>query len=506
MDPTIAAALNDSEEDATCLAALQTLDSFDPCLTAVDDFPSDPTIAAALNDSEEDAACLAALQTLESFDACLTAVDDFPSDPTIAAALNDSAEEVACLEALQAAEAEQMPLEFELIPHVDRRVRKFGLHRRVFTTRLVQRGGALRPELIPRDQLPSLLDQALQIAIQRQVLDQPGVHENDHLMINMSSNRLRHAYQSSRVRVRDWIQNTEPAQMMLGQISNILNSNENFAIDDSFHIEVSHIRDSGVGSGSRGQRPGTQPIEQLIRDKKSVVRIENDDELSCARALVTAQAYRDWGARHWQYRNLAQGRPIQATAARALHRRARVPEGPCGLGELNLFQIVLAEYQIVVVSADHGYQIISKGPRQPDHKLLCLIKVQDHYHVCHSLSGFFGKNYYCLDCEKSFNSDDLLHHRCPGRKCSSCHQAHYRDFSTAAGPADVLCRDCKRFFFSADCLLNHQTHTSAGRVAPVPQASVCSTHKRCPDCQVLCHGLQAIQRHKCGYGKCPSCQ
>lgn len=225
-DPCIATVLNNPVEG---------------CLTAVDVIPSDPTIAAALNDTDEDAACLEVLEALE--------------DP-VQAALNDSAEEAACLEALQTAEADSLPLEFELIPHVDRRVRKFGLHRRVFTTRLVQRGGALRPELIPRDQLPSLLDQALQLAIQRQVLDQPGVHDNDHLMINMSSNRLQHAYQSSRVRVRDWLQDTEPAQMMMQQISKILNSNENFAIDDSFHIEVSHIRDSGVG-GTRGQQPGT---------------------------------------------------------------------------------------------------------------------------------------------------------------------------------------------------------------------------------------------------------
>ena len=318
--------------------------------------PSDP-VEAALNDSDEDAACLEVMEALE------------PTDP-VEAALNDSAEEAACLEALQAAEADQLPLEFELIPHVDRRVHKFGLHRRVFTTRLVQRGGALRPELIPRDQLPTLLDQALQLAIQRQVLNQPGVHENDHLMINMSSNRLQHAYQSSRVRVRDWEERTEPAQMMLQQMSNILNSNENFAIDDSFHIEVSHIRDSGVGSGSRGQRPDTQPIEQFLKDKKSVVRIINKDELCCARALVTAKAYRDWGSRDPHYKDIIRGGTFQRNMAKALHRQARVPEGPCGLGELQLFQIVLAEYQIVVVSADHGYQLIFKGPRQPDHKLL----------------------------------------------------------------------------------------------------------------------------------------
>ena len=460
---------------------------------------NDPDSMYFSDGPDGDADCLAALQQVEQAAAMNKPHSMYFSDGPEG--------DVDCVAALDAAEKEQLayPLEFQLVPHVDRRVRKFGLHRRVFTTRLVQRGGALRPELIPRDQLPSLLDQALQPAIQRQVLDQPGVHDNDHLMINMSSNRLQHAYQSSRVRVRDWVQDTEPAQMMMQQISKILNSNENFAIDDSFHIEVSHIRDSGVGSGSRGQRPGTQPIQQFLRNKKSVVRIENNDELCCARALVTAKAYRDWGARHWQYWNLAQGRPIQTTAARALHRRARVPEGPRGLGELELFQIVLAEYQIVVVSADHGYQLIFRGPRQPDHKLLCLIKVQDHYHLCHSLAGFFGRVYYCLACEKPFNQNDLQHHRCPGQKCTCCHQQSCPDFSAARGPAALSCQDCKRFFFGADCLLNHQTHTSAGRVASTPQMTVCSTHKRCPDCQTLCQGL-AVQRHKCGYGKCPSCK
>lgn len=128
-------------------------------------------VERALDDLEEDAACVAALMEHEYT----------LNDPIIEIALNDPQEDAACVAAVEAAEQAQLPLEFELIPLVDRRVRKFGLHRRVYTTRLVQRGGALRPELIPRDQLPNLIDQALQIAIQRQVLDQPGVHPNDHI-------------------------------------------------------------------------------------------------------------------------------------------------------------------------------------------------------------------------------------------------------------------------------------------------------------------------------------
>ena len=99
-----------TDEDAAGLAALQTLEP-----------SSDPAIAAALNDSMEDAACLAAMD-----------------DPASSAfTLSDSDQDAACLEALEAAEAEQLPLEFELIPHVERRIRKFGRHRRVYMTRLV---------------------------------------------------------------------------------------------------------------------------------------------------------------------------------------------------------------------------------------------------------------------------------------------------------------------------------------------------------------------------------
>ena len=306
------------------------------------------------------------------------------------------------------------------------------------------------------------------------------------------------------MRVQDWVDHTEPAQLLLEQLSRILNSNENFQIDDSFHIEVTHVKDSGVGS--RGQRPGIQPIEQMLKDKRAIVRILNKDELCCARALVVAKAYRDWGPRDPHYKNIKQDGPFQKEMAKALHRQARVPEGPCGLGELELFQLVLSNYQIVVVSADHGYQIIFKGPSRPDNKLLCLIKVGEHYHTCHSLSGFFAKSYFCLKCEKGFNQDAFTQHRCPGRKCSCCHQVQCPDFAARDGPASVPCNECYRFFFGATCLEKHLAYTSTGRLTPTPQMSVCATYKRCPDCHILCRSLLQVERHTCGRAKCPSCK
>lgn len=206
----------------------------------------------------------------------------------------------------------------------------------------------------------------------------------------MSSNRLHHAFQFFRVRVGDWRNNAEPEQTLLHQLSQILNSNERFGIDDSFHMEVTHIRNSGVGSGARGPCVVTKPNEEILHSKKTVVYIHNKDKLRCARALVTVKAF--LGDNHWQYKSIVRGRPIQGQLARQLHEQARLPNDLYVLGEFNLFQIILADHQIVVVFAYHGYPIIFKGPSQPADKCPILIKVQDHCHACHSMAGYLWQS------------------------------------------------------------------------------------------------------------------
>ena len=53
------------------------------------------------------------------------------------------------------------------------------------------------------------------------------------------------------------------------------------------------------------------------------------------------------------YENLRDGYPVQGIQAKELHRLAGVPEGPCGLQELEMFQKDLSpEYQIVVLTVD----------------------------------------------------------------------------------------------------------------------------------------------------------
>ena len=158
-------------------------------------------------------------------------------------------------------------------------------------------------------------------------------------------------------------------------------------MDYTFHLEVTHVRNPGRGSGKRknGTKLGIKHIQQMLKSKKSVVVINKDDELCCARALLTTKAYQDQDPR---YRDIRQGRPVQGKWARELHWLVDVLEGPRGLNEIALFQLYLFDYQIVVKSVDHSYQIY-KGPEQAEDKQLILIKDDAHFHAWNSIKGFF---------------------------------------------------------------------------------------------------------------------
>ena len=178
----------------------------------------------------------------------------------------------------------------------------------------------------------------------------------------------------------------------------MLNSNENFEVDDSLQLDLTHIEMPEPASGKRKWRFGTHSFDQFIKNKRSVIRIQNKDHLCCARALVVAKARVDQDP---NFENVKRGCPIQTRLAQALQQEARVPsDQPTPLEAIPLFEIVLHDYQIVIVSAEHGYSIVHKGPEAD--KTLVLLSHNGHYEVITSLPAFFSKVYYCLKCEKGF--------------------------------------------------------------------------------------------------------
>ena len=257
-----------------------------------------------------------------------------------------------------------------------------------------------------------------------------GLPDHDRIQIYIGSNRLRNSHTTANVSVEQWRDPMGASRQVLSNISNLLNSNENFEIDDTLQLDVTHITMPPPGSGlPKGKRKrhifGTDNYGDFLKAKRSVIRIMNDDELCCARAIVVAKAIVD---DHPQVKSIKDSRnPLQKTLAQQLQEEARVPLGPCGLDQIKLFEIILCDYQFVVISAEHGHSIVHKGPES--NKQIKLLMHDEHFDVITKLPGFFNSNYYCLRCEKAYTHEDYSHHSCRRTRCHACFRFHCRYFS-----------------------------------------------------------------------------
>jgi len=101
-------------------------------------------------------------------------------------------------------------------------------------------------------------------------------------------------------------------------------------------------------------------MEMLTKHSKSIIRINNRDELCCARALVVAKARLD---QHPKWESIRKGGKLQRTLALELHHEAKVPLGPCSYDALTAFSAApsLAGYQIILVDAHRSYHITTFG-------------------------------------------------------------------------------------------------------------------------------------------------
>ena len=75
-----------------------------------------------------------------------------------------------------------------------------------------------------------------------QVLDQQKVPDTNRFYISIASDRLRNASNAFHLTALEWWQNGLRAQTLLDNLSKMLNSNEQFEMDDSFNLSVMHVR------------------------------------------------------------------------------------------------------------------------------------------------------------------------------------------------------------------------------------------------------------------------
>ena len=428
-------------------------------------------------------------------------LNDFEDDIALAETADALERQAGFQEQLGGSLAAQEPgrFEFTLNPYVDRASERMGVRERHFTANLRQHG-----QFIEHQNLNQALSEAIYRALQNLVLRE-NIPGGDYLYFNLASNRLNHAYGYRRLTAQEWMTGSDRVDGILQQMARVLNSNENFKINDSLQLSFTQVRTPPRGSGhKRKMKPGHRHPETFKRIKQSAITIKNKDDLCCACAIVTAKAKVD---EHSNWEGFKKGRRIQLQQAQLLHHEADVPFGPCGYPELEKFPKApsLYDYQLVLVDETRGYKVSSFGP--PRDKQLVLLYSGQHYDVIASLPGFFATSYFCRRCLKPYNNEGQ--HACDSNPdhCPACMQNYCSDYRQAeCQKASTFCGSCRRFFYGDNCLEQHHTKSYKETIVDTKNVSVCIQWRKCRECNKLLVGFKEQKTHLCGYVVCISCK
>ena len=168
--------------------------------------------------------------------------------------------------------------DFELQPFVDRTSRRMGVRERHLNTRLRQRGN-----LIPDQNITEALQEGLRRAVNQVLTTTPDLHDQDRLYFTIGSNRLHNNFQGWGLRAGEWREDTKRVEALFQRLAQALNSNEQFEMDDSFQVSITQVHHAPQGTGKpRRGKPGHPTMDLLTRNSKSIIRIQNRDELCCA--------------------------------------------------------------------------------------------------------------------------------------------------------------------------------------------------------------------------------
>ena len=372
------------------------------------------------------------------------------------------------------------------------------------------------------DHLGNAMSEAVRLALVSIVSNHPNLKDDDAIHFTMQSNafaqRTNHCFQSCQFRVDEIGDDEDDSSVRfdayMDQLAKQLNSSQSFSPGDAFSLEVTTIR--MPEEGGRGKKHDM--IKAKVRDihKRCRIAIKNDDNLCCLRAIVTMRAWADEKANQFppsSYVSLRRGLPCQKTQALHLAQEAGVSTTEkLGLTDLEKIQNVLTPiYQIKVLQIGRPHMIVYAGPEAQ--RRIMLVLEDGHYDGTTSLKGMFNKNYFCHDCDRGYDHDDMANHPCEGRRCPSCHELGCADWLTEKERAGegrfvhptVKCSGCHRSFFGPGCFSFHKSSAEGKK-------SQCQRSKKCPQCckgymvEFNARGNRTTPPHRCGYAECDHCQ
>ena len=206
------------------------------------------------------------------------------------------------------------------------------------------------------------------------------------------------------------------ANTVMETIEKVLNSNQNLSVDDSFGIAVGSI-DLPKG-GTRRRITRLTGKNNSLQLKRSIVTIQNDDQLCMARAIGVSWAkLKIRTTDEWTY--IAKTRDKKSNLQLILEHQ-KVPENyyknvrakrrkeqrelavdirqltgvsldrPASLSDIPVFEEVLG-IRVMVISARLGNKFITSPSTDERPCIYIYLVDDDHFHAVNSLKGFFNK-------------------------------------------------------------------------------------------------------------------
>ena len=278
-------------------------------------------------------------------------------------------------------------------------------------------------------------------------------------------------------------------ERVYSQIERVIQSNQEFRLNDTVIIDINHVV---APEGSGRSKRTIFNIRDHLKQKKSIVCINNTDDLCLARALAVAIARIEKDPKYKQISDSR--RPVQRQKALDLHQAANVPLGPCGIDEVKLFQNYLVNYQIIIVSGAHNNCIIypPQPPGTDEKPTISLYYHNNHFDVITKLPGFLSRSYFCQRCHKAYSA--TTDHICTSM-CNLC-----RGFGCDYEGNGIACNECDRTFKNQACYDRHKNEPMNGG-----GRTVCEVIRKCDKCKKAMDVRKLDPKnHICGK-KCETC-
>ncbi len=271
-------------------------------------------------------------------------------------------------------------------------------------------------------------------------------------------------------------------------------------------VIVSHIKAPVAGNFYKH----AVDIDDLLKTKKCIVQIKNDDDLCIPRAVALANADI---MKLPNYKNMTKSnRNEQKNAALALCQSAKIStKGPHSLSDIMALEEFLGK-NIYIIHHNAGNEIIYpdyesvefKKKRKYERQNIYLLfagemhgdQMEGHVHMIRSIKAYFNVGYYCEKCHVKSHAKSI---RCACKVyCDICHRDDC-DADSLEEKAWHKCESCNRSFPSKKCFDNHKE--TRGKETQ----SMCQQVHKCEKCGEKLKGAKK-SAHVCYHAKCQLCR